>query len=232
MAKRRTTPPLWLLAPLWAALAMVAAAPPLHAQAPSAAPTAAPTASASAAASAAPSVSASASVAATPPPAPEDLELADLRRRTTQIRALLDGSLEDDIDPKALFDIDLDDPRLLAVEIERLRRVLAEAEGEGETDPDAGPDDAGAGNAGPDAGASGDGADAGASGGGAEAGEGGGAEAAEGGGAAATDPDPVLLEARLELDRARLAFYELSKKQRDALFVAHEEQRALSLIHI
>ena len=36
----------------------------------------------------------------------------------------------------------------------------------------------------------------------------------------------MLLEARLELDRARLAFYELSKKQRDALFVAHEEQRA------
>ncbi|HHH30897.1 MAG TPA: hypothetical protein ENK57_21485, partial [Polyangiaceae bacterium] len=40
--------------------------------------------------------------------------------------------------------------------------------------------------------------------------------------------DPVLLEARLELDRARLAFYELPKAARDELFVKHEAQRAKS----
>ena len=97
MAKYRTTPPLWLLAPLWLTVALVATAPPLHAQAPSAAPTA----SASAAPSAAPSASVSASVAE--PPAPEDVDVTDLRRRTEQIRALLDGTLEDDIGA-SLFD--------------------------------------------------------------------------------------------------------------------------------
>lgn len=231
MAKNRTIPPLWLLAPLWLGLAVVVSAPPLHAQAP-AAPSGEPSASASTSASAAPTAapSTSASASASEPPAPEDVDVAAIRRRTEQIRALLDGTLEEDIDPRTLFDVDLDDARALAVEIERLRRVLVEAAQDGATDVDAGEADAGA-DAGPaGAGAAGAGAadagadkaDAGATGGGAE---GGGAEAGEGGGAADDAPDPVLLEARLGLDRARLTFYELTKEQRDALFVAHDEKR-------
>ena len=214
MAIKLSRRPLWLLSPLWLGLAIFASAPSLHAQAPSAAPTVA--------ASAAPSVAptASASVAAPPPAPPEEPEdVAAIRTRTVRILALLDATLKDDIDPKTLFDVDLDDARAVAVEIERLRRVLAKAEqAAGGVPPvtDAGVADAGAPDAaGPPA------PDAGPVDGGAPD-----AAAPQGAPRPAAEPDPTLLQARLELDRARLAFYELSKGEREALFTKHAEQRA------
>jgi hypothetical protein len=141
-------------------------------------------------------------------PRPDVAEAHELARR---LRALVDDELEVAIDPAALFDVDLDDERAIAVEAERLRRIVAWAEGEGAVD--AGVVDAGAVDAGiVDAGI----VDAGA----VDAGAGADRPPADYGAL-----DGELLEARLAVDRARLSFYELPEMRRDELFARHAKRQ-------
>lgn len=169
-----------------------------------------PAASSSAAASAPgpappppPSASAAAAPVTPPPPA-----IADLRRRAERIRSLLAGELDPGIRPAELFDVPLDDEEAIAVEARRLealvasitaRRARAEAAG--------------------------------------RQGEARGADGDEGGGPAsapAEDEGPVpdglspRWEARLELDRARLAFLSLPPARRTTLLAEHAARRSSS----
>jgi AAA domain len=210
-----------VVATVWLGLTLGAQIP-AHAQAPSASASAAPPAASGS--GSVPASSASAASDVPPPPteaAPDDV--AALVTHAQRIQALLRGELELELEPAALFDVDPADERALAVEIERLRRVLAEAAAKPEADAGVPGEDTGADPRKSDAGKAP--ADAGPS----DAGTDAEAEATgEGGGEPVTSADPTLLEARLELDRARLAFYELAPDERTALFAGHKKRQAES----
>lgn len=130
-------------------------------------------------------------------------EVSRLRAVTRQVRLLIDDKLDPAVVVSTLFDIDLDDDQALDIEIKRLRRVVA-----GATLPSA------------DAGSDADGGDA--------------AVSDSGGDAAALPPpamegDSARWEARLELDRARLAFYELPREKRSGLLERHRGRAKASL---
>lgn len=113
--------------------------------------------------------------------------------RTDRIRALLYGSLDVQVEPRALFDVDIDDEEAVLVERARITAMLDLA-------PDAGtgrPADRRAPVRVPASSAS----------------------------ASAPAPNAAVWLARLELDRARLAFYELPRERRAKLFEAHEARR-------
>jgi hypothetical protein len=135
-----------------------------------------------------------------------------LERQARQIRALLGGRLDSDIDPRSLFDLPIDasDERM-QVERRRLERVLREQEVPPPTAP---PDPAKA----PLTPAGGTGGPSGAlppvvS------------SAPAAGGEDAGAVEPGLWRARLELDRARLAFIVLPVAQRIELVRRHEADR-------
>jgi hypothetical protein len=119
-----------------------------------------------------------------------------------QISRFVAGQLELSVDPKTLFDLDIDDERAVGIEAERLRRLLQEPAPDG----DAGAEPAGAASTAPSASA-----------------------------APATSERPAPaqapahrswtreeLRARLKLDRARLAFYELPGSRRAELLTSHQ----------
>lgn len=109
--------------------------------------------------------------------------------RTARIRELVAGSLEVDVEPEALFDVALDDETALAIEAARVRAVLRAAD-EAARPPEPPPSRPGRRRAldPPDAGAL---------------------------IAALTALDPARWAQRLELDRARLEFYDLPPERRD-----------------
>ena len=221
MTHRTTRPGLraaLLLLPLLAALALFAPARRLAAQPAQPGPSAAPTAAPSAAPDAGAAVDAGlAADGGAPPPADSESAPADvtlLRDTAAQVRALLAGELDLSVDPATLFDVDLGDERALAVEVERLRRVVAEAK-QTATEVDGGVDAAVADGGRPAS----DVLDGGLLDGGLP--DGGLLEA----GVADPDLDPVLLAARIELDEARLAFYELPLARRAELLDQHEERQ-------
>lgn len=199
-----------------AALAMVAASPEGRAQGPE--PAVRPAGSAGpdgGLADAEPAEGATADGGASDEP-----RVRELLERAARIGALLDGALELGVDPRSLFDVDVDDE--LAVELEARRvRLLVDAADARARDHDAGADAADGGPAGkrglrpaprPVAGA-GDAGDAGA-----------GPTDAE----PASQPELLLSEelwrAQLALDRSRLSFYERSPEDRRALLEAHAER--------
>jgi hypothetical protein len=185
-----------------------------------------PAGSAAPTSSAAPASSAAASSAPDAGEAPElRPDVAELRTKAERVRALLGGKLALDIDAFELFDIDIGDDRAVAVEVERLRRVLEFVEQRDASDEDADAADGGVSDAG-DAGTrdpvDGGGVDAG----GVDAGT----------ADAGVDPklaelatmDPQLFDARLALDQARLAVYRLAKEERLELISAHKERQQAS----
>lgn len=163
---------------------------------------------------------------------PVEQEVGRLLELATSIRALIDGDLDVATDPATLFEQPLDDARAIAVEAARLRFIVAAADrclqqanfeagdagDAGDAEPlrlvdcealarlreaparparaDAGPAEAGTSNAGV-------------------------AEIAE----PPPDLDEERLKARLEVDRARLAFYERTPEQRAALLDRHAERQ-------
>lgn len=126
----------------------------------------------------------------------DDPAVRNIRTTTEHIRALSEERLDIGVQPRGLFDLALEDERSLAVEISRLRALLHDVDSRAA---DAGTRDARSvgGAHGPKSGSAADGGDGGA-------------------GASA-----ILLAARIELDRARLAFYSLPLERRRALLAAH-----------
>lgn len=144
---------------------------------------------------------------------------------TARIRALLGGNLEVSVEPRELFGVDLDDEQALRVEAARLRTLLSHvgaAAGLGARHRDGGAteDETKAGSAvGPGTAARDPARGAALT---ADAGTTAGPDAA------VTEPpalDGALWDARLELDRARLEFYELSRERRQELLRAHAANR-------
>lgn len=151
----------------------------------------------------APSASASASVAAAPPPAPSDPRIA-------QIRALLRADLAVEVEPASLFDVPLGDAAVIEVERVRLRALLriideaSEAPSAAPSEPAPKPPKS--------------------------------PKPAPSAQPVATPVSSTRLEIaglaaggwkdRVELDRARLAFYELPAAERADLLAAHKERRA------
>lgn len=186
-----------------------------------AAPTA-PSASAAAPSSAAPSAVPSSAPAA-PPKVPDDV--LDLIEKAGQIRALIQGELDLLVTPESLFDIDIRDERAVQVEVKRLERVLGVRQDAADAGADAAPGDSAKKQKtpkqttpkprvsppkkaakDPDETAS---ADAGAP------------------PPDATPPahaDPQLLDARLELDRARLDYLSLPQEKRKAILKNHADR--------
>ena len=155
-------------------------------------------------------------------------QVAQLRETTARIRALLKAELDASVDPQSLFDVDLGDEAEVLVEARRLLSVVERARsdrnealsdgGAPETE-DAGIDEAAAeAHKRAKAGAS-EAADAGLL----EADAGVEDDAARY--AHLLRTDPVLWEARVALDAARLSFYELARADRDALLAKHQERR-------
>lgn len=127
--------------------------------------------------------------------------LVDPRARS--IEALLAGELDVGIEPQSLFDVPLTDAAALAVEAERIRTLLATVEGpvasasaSAALRPPRGPASARAAPGAPSAVVS-----------------------------AEVPLDPLRWRARLELDRARLAFYSLPAEERSARLAAHEARQ-------
>ncbi|MBK7395040.1 MAG: ATP-binding protein [Myxococcales bacterium] len=130
-----------------------------------------------------------------------DVALADvvaLRRTAAHVRSLTAGTLELEVEPGSLFDVALDEPRAILVEVVRLQAVV---QVEPTTDAGAGHGDARDGAVPTDADAAEDGS-------------------LDALGSGATAPES-LLRARLDLDRARLAFYLLPAETRKARLLAH-----------
>lgn len=163
-----------------------------------------PAASASAATSAsAPPPAASAPPAVAPsaqPPAPP--AVADLRRRAARIRSLLAGQLDPGIRPAELFDVPIDDEEAIAIEARRLEALVARASRRDDEPSEDAVADGGAG---------------------------GGREVAPPADVPAIPGElAARWEARLELDRARLAFLSLPAVQRAALLAEHAARRSSS----
>lgn len=148
------------------------------------------------------SASASASAAPVASAAPE----AEADPRTRRLEALLAGNLEVDVDPQSLFDVSLSDSAAIAVEAARIRALLgAVVESAGAPSASAAPRRVPP-RAPPAASAS--------------------ASASPVGSATApVEPEPARWRARLELDRARLAFYSLPREQQEKLLGAHAARR-------
>lgn len=178
-----------------------------------------------------------------PPPQPTKTEFqTTLEVTASRIRDLLGEKLDPAVDPKTLFDVALDDERLIGIEKERLSLLLREPEAG--VLGDAGVDPAPARN--------GKKADKSAAKSlgkktneGKDSAKGNAETAVSGAGAASatvapasiaapastTKPSPASwtegeLAARLELDGARLSFYELSRDRRDALLASHQTRQA------
>lgn len=164
----------------------------------------------------APSGSAAAAPSSEVPPAAPKLpdDVAALVLKAARVRALTAGQLDIAVAPATLFEVDLSDERAVLVELKRLQRVLRAPP------PDAGADADAAASvstqkrtkptkkpAKPEHEVSR--ADAGVD-----------AAAA----AVPSPPDAQLLEARLDLDSARLEFLELPQERRDALLQDHQKR--------
>lgn len=186
-------------------------------------PPAASVSSARPPASAAPSATPSSAPA--PPKLPDDVQA--LRTRAQQVRDLMRGELDLLVTPESLFDIDIRDERAVQVEVKRLERVLGVRNDAADAGADAATDDSAKKqrptrkaatkprvsppkNPGTPRAAK-DGSDAGSD-----------AEASD----ASPPPtaDPQLLEARLQLDRARLDFLSLPLAERRSVLAKHSER--------
>ncbi len=129
-----------------------------------------------------------------------------LREQADNINALMRGQLDVAIAPATLFSVDLDDPQAIAVELRRLRSVLAAADQPLEDVGDAGVDDA---------------KDASAS----EPLDGGGADATPDAGSMVAEVEPVLWQARLALDRATSSFLALDRESRNKKLADHAKRQ-------
>lgn len=184
--------------------------------------------------SAAPSASASARVVA-PPPAPSaspaSPKVQRLRRLAEQVRAFREGTLDPTIEVESLFDVDLDDAEAVRVEARRLRAVIAHARAEAEVVPESVPSAASAASATPAPSAT---PSASPSPSGSAAAAGGAPPEVEGADPARAEyaelrrTDRPLWDARVGLDEARLAVYELPAERRQALLDGHLERREQS----
>lgn len=143
---------------------------------------------------------------ASTPPRPDIDAVEGIAR---MVRDFLGGTLEADVEPSTLFDIEFTDDDAVRVEAERLRGVIARAEPPPvETQP---PTAAKAGRKrqnkrkipkNPDSESSDTPAET-----------------------AAAPPDPALFAARIDLDKARLEFYTLAPEKRAALLERHEARQ-------
>lgn len=143
-----------------------------------------------------------------PPPAPQppsSPETEALAEREARVRALMTGTLDLSIEPTDLFaGLDLNQANAVAVEVRRLRAVLASAQADAEARRRA-----------------------------EKAAEGGAGGAAGGGGSGGAPPelpalDPAeeaLWEAQLSLDEAQLAFLSASREQRAQWLEQHLERQ-------
>ena len=127
-----------------------------------------------------------------------------LREQAENIRALIRGELDLGIEPPTLFSVDLEDQQAIAVELRRLRAVVAMA--------DQPPEPLGDGGIEPADGGASDAAD-------------GGVEQAQDAGSPETPIDPVFWQARLALDRATLSFLGLDPKTRRNKLDAHAKRQ-------
>jgi hypothetical protein len=120
--------------------------------------------------------------------------------RTAQVRALVAGTLDVAVAPQALFDVALDDEAALQIEAARVRAFLRAADEAAR--PPAPPARSRPHRAAP-------------------------VEVPDAGGLRAelAALDPALFRQRVELDRARLEFYELSAERRAELLRAHAARR-------
>ncbi len=164
--------------------------------------------------------SASASVSPpSAPPEPVDPRVQELEQIELEVRALIDGDLEAEVDPKALFPIDPFDPKAVRLQRARLTLLLAAIDEAARRDAPV------------------ESADAGADGGANRR------DAAVESGADGGVEDPLLPSwvpedfppkdvpeavwlARVAVDRARLAFYDLSDAERARLLEDHAAKSA------
>jgi hypothetical protein len=129
----------------------------------------------------------------------EDPAEAAYANEMREVRDLMAGRLAPAVDPATLFEVSLHDDDAVRVDAERLRRLLAQVE----VDAGARHVKKGAASVGP-------------------------SRAPRGADAGSRDAAPLDAElwgARLGLDRARLAFYELPSARRRALLATHEKAR-------
>ncbi|MBK6682954.1 MAG: hypothetical protein IPG45_00645 [Deltaproteobacteria bacterium] len=131
-----------------------------------------------------------------------DVSTARSDPKTPQVRALIAGTLAPEIDPQSLFDVALDDEAALQVEAARVRAILRAAD-EAVRPPEAPPKTRTRGRP---------------------------ASAPDAGGLRAelAALNPGLWFQRLELDQARLQFYQLSAEQRADLLQAHAARRQVA----
>ncbi|MBN1605877.1 MAG: hypothetical protein JW940_04560 [Polyangiaceae bacterium] len=137
-----------------------------------------------------------------------DPEITALRLTAQRIRDLINGSLDLTVDPATLFDIALDDEQVVVAEAKRVLAVLEAADRE--TEPTR-PDHARRPTARRPKPRRDAGVDAAAGDAGPDAGR--------------VTLDPEFWQARVELDRARLGFYDLSRTRRDELLAHHAERQ-------
>lgn len=144
-----------------------------------------------------------AAVEPTPPDAKAPDDVKQLRKTAAQIRAFLAGDLDLSVDPASLFEVNFDNDRAIRVQARRLRTML-----DAETARDAGA--SGGGGAGGEGGDDGGGGEGGASGSDRQP---------------KADADDALLDAQLDVDRARLSFYEMPAERRAALVATHAQRK-------
>jgi hypothetical protein len=135
-------------------------------------------------------------------------EVAALGLAAQRVRDLINGSLDPKVDPATLFDIAVDDEQVVVAEAKRLHAVLEAADRESEPPPRDHARRLAAQRPKPKRDTA---ADAAAGGAGPDAGR--------------ETLDPEFWRARVDLDRARLDFYDLSKPRRDELLAQHAERQ-------
>ncbi|HEY2734448.1 MAG TPA: hypothetical protein VGI70_10715, partial [Polyangiales bacterium] len=123
--------------------------------------------------------------------------------RSANVRALLQGRLDPSVDPQSLFDVPLDDAASIRVDRLRISTLLAAVDAKAHATSTKGASPAKR-----------------------DVDHGGATHPADGGVATGVDSvDLARWRARLELDRARLAFYSLAPAQREALLGAQAARR-------
>jgi hypothetical protein len=149
-----------------------------------------------------------------PEPPPDLLQLQTLAQQIADLRA---GSLDVELSPESLFDIDLADERAIAIETRRLVAIIERADRDARQVPPLPSASASAGVALPpdvplpDAGSP----DAGSPG----------ADSSSIDYGALRETDPALWAARVDVDKARLAFYLLDADERRAILAKHSERQ-------
>lgn len=127
---------------------------------------------------------------------PEDTRISSMQNSTAQIRALLAGTLDPAVPPNSLFEVPLDDEPAIDVETRRLTAIVRQLSPEADTESQTDSDSQ--------------------------------KVTIDTDKSAAQAEDTIeerLLAARLELDAARLTFYELSKPKRSEILSQHEQRR-------